>query len=141
MRWQLVSLIAALAGIGVSVYLTVEHAATALACPATGVVNCEAVVSSSYGVIGGSNVPTSAAGIAWFAVSAGLGAALWRRPHLLVARLQLAWAAIGLATVLYLVYVEIVKLGAICLWCTAAHVLVLLIFLIALPRPDQGEWQ
>jgi uncharacterized membrane protein len=35
-------------------------------------------------------------------------------------------------TTLYLVYVEIVQLGAICVWCSAAHLLVLLIFLIVL---------
>jgi uncharacterized membrane protein len=45
--------------------------------------------------------------------------------------LQLAWSALGLVTALFLVYVEIVQLGAICIWCTAAHILVLVIFLIA----------
>jgi uncharacterized membrane protein len=125
---RLLALIASLAGIGVSSYLTVVHySAIPLACPASGAVNCERVLASSYGVIGGSSVPTSAAGLVWFAVSAGLAAALWRSPRLL-----LAWSAIGLLTVLYLVYVEIVKLGAICVWCSAAHVLVLLIFLIVL---------
>lgn len=138
MRLHLLALIAGLAGVGISTYLTVQHyGAVPLACPVGGVVNCEVVLSSSYGVIGGSNVPTSVAGIAWFVVSAGLAAALWGRPRPLLARLQLAWSAIGLVTVLYLVYVEIVKLGAICLWCSAAHVLVLLIFLIALPRPEE----
>ena len=136
MRLDLLALIAGLAGIAISAYLTVQHyAAVPLACPVGGVVNCEVVLTSSYGVIGGSTVPTSAAGIVWFVVSAGLAAALWRRPRPLLARLQQAWSAIGLVTVLYLVYIEIVKIGAICIWCSAAHVLVLLIFLIALPRP------
>jgi uncharacterized membrane protein len=45
---------------------------------------------------------------------------------------QLAWSSLGLLTVLFLVYIEIVLLGAICIWCTTAHVLVLLIFLISL---------
>jgi uncharacterized membrane protein len=44
-----------------------------------------------------------------------------------------------MAVVLYLVFIEIVKLGAICLWCTVAHVLVLLIFLIAVTvRSDRA---
>jgi uncharacterized membrane protein len=128
LRWRLPALIAGLAGIGISAYLTVVHyAAIPLACPASGVVSCETVLASSYGVIGGSNVPTSAAGVIWFAVSAGLAGALWRRPALL-----LVWSAVGLVTALYLVYVEIVQLGAICVWCSAAHLLVLLIFLIVL---------
>jgi uncharacterized membrane protein len=99
------------------------------------VINCEQVLSSPYAVIGGSSVPTSAAGIIWFALSALLVFELLRRPKPRLATAQLAWSAVGLVTVLYLVYVEIVQLGAVCVWCSAAHALVLLIFLIALPRP------
>jgi uncharacterized membrane protein len=68
----------------------------------------------------------------WFVVSCGLAFALLRRRRPRLAWAQLAWSAIGLGTALYLVYVEIVQLGAICVWCSAAHVLVLLIFLCAL---------
>jgi uncharacterized membrane protein len=125
----MLAMLASVAGLAISVYLTVVHYSTIpLACPASGVVNCEQVLTSPYAVIGGSGLPTSAAGIIWFAVSAGL-ALIDRR------RAQLAWSSIGLATVLFLVYVEIAQLGAVCLWCTAAHAMVLLIFLIALPRP------
>jgi Predicted membrane protein len=138
-RLQLLALVASLAGIGISIYLTVVHYSTIpLACPAGAVINCENVLSSSFAVIGGSGVPTSASGIVWFAASAGLALALslGGRPQL--ARVQLAWSAIGLVTVVYLVYVEIVKLGAVCIWCSAAHVLVVLILLIALSQP-QGD--
>lgn len=117
---------AGLAGIAVSVYLTIFHFVGLIpACPVTSRINCEVVLSSSYGVIAGTPVPTSAAGIAWF----GIAVVLWLRPF---GWMQLAWSAVGLLTVMYFVYVEIVPLGAICLWCTAAHVLVLVIFLVAL---------
>lgn len=139
MRLQLVALVAGLAGIGISIYLTVFHYSTIpLACPANAVINCEQVLSSRYAVIGGSSLPTSAAGIVWFAVSAGLAFGLLRRPSPRLASAQLAWSAVGLVTALYLVYVEIVQLGAVCVWCSAAHVLVLMIFLIALPRRRVG---
>src|ERR1700681_3768957 len=120
MRWQLLALAASLAGLGVSIYLTVVHySSIPLACPATAQINCEQVLSSAYGVIGGSAIPTSAAGIAWFAVSALLAAGrLTGRAEL--ARPQLAWSAVGLMTVLFLVYVEIVWLGAVCVWCSTA---------------------
>src|ERR1700674_894629 len=139
MRWQLLALAASVAGLGVSVYLTVVHySSIPLACPATAQINCEQVLSSAYGVIGGSAVPTSAAGIAWFGVSALLAAGrLAGRTEL--ARAQLAWSALGLLTVLFLIYVEIVRLGAVCEWCSAAHVLVLLIFLISLPAFQEGR--
>jgi uncharacterized membrane protein len=127
MRWQLAALAASVAGVGISIYLTAVHyAGVPLACPSSGTINCEAVLSSRYAVIAGTGLPTSAAGIVWFAVSA----LLWTRP---AGAIQLAWSALGLLTVLVLVYIEIVQLGVICLWCTAAHVLVLLIFLISLP--------
>jgi len=130
--WQKLAVVASVAGLAISIYLTVVHYSTIpLACPANVVVNCEQVLSSRYAVIGESGLPTSAAGIAWFLVSAAL--ALLRRRRAL-----LAWSSIGLLTVLVLVYVEIVKLGAVCIWCTAAHAMVLLIFLIALP-PLQGD--
>lgn len=126
----MLAVLASVAGIAISVYLTVVHYSTIpLACPASAVVNCEVVLSSRYAVIGDSGLPTSAAGIVWFAVSAALGLLRFRRA-------LLAWSSIGLVTVLFLVYVEIVQLGAVCLWCTAAHAMVLLIFLVALPRPE-----
>jgi len=133
MRWQLLALAASVAGLGVSIYLTVVHySSIPLACPATAQINCEQVLSSAYGVIGGSAVPTSAAGIVWFAASALLAAGrLSGRTEL--ARPQLVWSALGLLTVLFLVYLEIVQLGAVCVWCSTAHVLVLVIFLVALP--------
>lgn len=136
MRLQALALGAALAGLGISIYLTVVHYSTIpLACPANALINCEQVLSSPYGVIGGSPVPTSAAGIAWFAVSALLAAGLLAGRTQL-ARWQFAWSAVGLVTVLFLVYIEIVQLGAVCIWCSAAHVLVLSIFLIALTRAN-----
>ena len=125
-RLQLSALLVSLAGVAVSVYLTLLHYAGVVpGCPVTGPINCEAVLSSSYAVIGGTAVPTSAAGIAWF----GISALLWTRP---AGRAHLVWSALGLATVLYLVFIEIVRLGVICLWCTASHVLVVAIVLIAL---------
>ena len=41
---------------------------------------------------------------------------------------RLAWAVVGLGTVLYLLYAELFSIDAICLWCTAVHVLTLVLF-------------
>ena len=133
---RLLALAASVAGVGVAIYLTAVHyAGVPLACPTAAAVNCEAVLSSPYGVVAGTPVPTSAAGILWFAISAFL----WWRPR---GRLPLLWAAIGMATVLYLVFIEIVQLGTVCIWCTVAHFLVLCIFLVAImwtqPQQEAG---
>ena len=67
------AVLASLAGLAISIYLTVVHYSTVpLACPASAVVNCEQVLSSRYAVIGDTGLPTSAAGIVWFAVSVAL---------------------------------------------------------------------
>ena len=127
-RLQLIAILVSVAGIAVSAYLTALHyAGFAPVCPATAAINCEAVLSSRYAVIAGTSIPTSAAGIVWFAVSA----ALWTRPR---RSLLLAWSLVGLLTVIYLLFIEIVLVGAICLWCTAAHVLVVVLVLIAVGR-------
>src|SRR5260370_4819591 len=139
MRWQALALAAGLAGLGISIYLTVVHySAIPVACPATAQVNCEQVLASPYGVIAGSAIPTSAAGIVWFALSALLAAGrVAGRVEL--ARPQLVWSALGLVTVLTLFYIEIVELGAICIWCTTAHALVLLIFLVSLSSSNMAR--
>ena len=83
-------------------------------------------------------MPTAAAGILWFAVS---GVLAWGRLRSDSGRLhqaQLAWAGLGLLTILYLVYVEIDRIGAICAWCTAAHALVLVSLLALLTLESAG---
>lgn len=128
--------LAGLAGAAISAYLTIVHyAAVPLVCTTTGIISCERVLSSPYSVIAGSELPTSAAGIVWFSVSAGLALLqlTGRRSQRLVT-LHMLWSAFGLATVIYLLFLEIVQLGALCIWCTSAHAFVVLTFLIALTR-------
>jgi uncharacterized membrane protein len=132
-RVELAAIVLSVAGIAVSIYLTALHYAGAQpACVTTGAVNCEAVLTSSYAVIAGTSIPTSAAGIVWFGVSA----ALWTRP---AGWLHVGWSALGLLAVLYLVFVEIVLLGAICLWCTAAHLLVVALLLLSLSPSGSNQ--
>jgi uncharacterized membrane protein len=128
--------LAGLAGIAISAYLTVVHySALPLVCTTSGIISCERVLSSPYSVIAGSGLPTSAAGIVWFSVSVGLmSAQLAGHNSAAILRWHLLWSAIGLATVIYLVFLEIVQLGALCIWCSSAHALVVMTFLIALTR-------
>ena len=130
-RLRLVAVIAGLAGLAVSVYLTVLHYQGVVpGCPTTGPINCDAVLSSKYAVLAGTPVPTSALGIVWFGVSALLWMVGWRRAIY-------AWSGVGIASVTVLVFTEIVLVGAICLWCTAAHVLVLAQLLAAVTIWDR----
>ena len=131
-----------LAGTAIAVYLTsVHYAKTPLLCSSSGVVNCEKVLSSGYSAVLG--VPWSVGGIVWFGVLAVLGAATLRAPEpRWLHAAQLGWALLGLATVFYLVGVEALALGVLCLWCTVEHVLIglaLLTVLLRSPRVSAPE--
>lgn len=139
---QFFLLACSLAGAGIAIYLTSVHYELApLACSESGFVNCTRVLSSSYSLVPGTSIPISVPGLAWNLVMlalAGLGLRLqagWLR------RAQFAWSFAGMLTVLYLVYVEIVLLHNLCAWCTALHILILLMFLVTLARlaPPQPE--
>jgi uncharacterized membrane protein len=117
------SLCLSLAAVAVASYLTVTHYTdpAALACPDSGVVNCTLVTTSSWSVFLG--VPLAVLGLLWAAAMTALsGPRAWRSGAGWVERGRLGVAAAGVATVLYLVYVELFRIGAICLWCTAMHV-------------------
>ena len=129
-RWPgVVGTIASALGLGVAGYLTYEHftSSTSLACSDNGLVNCLKVTTSTYSAVAG--VPVAVLGLVFFAVMLVLQLPqMWRRPEPAVRLGRLAWAAVGLCTVLYLLYAELFAIDAICLWCTSVHVLTLVLF-------------
>lgn len=118
----------ALVGIGDAVYLTFDHYAhVAVLCPSSGVVNCSLVLSSQYSVVPGTTIPITIPGIAFLLVSLLLALAQYRRPRQPdLRRAHFAWAGLGLLAVFYLVFVEVVELKAICLFCTGVHLVLVL---------------
>ena len=132
---QALLLALSLLGAGIAIYLTsVHYENIPLVCSESGLINCAQVLSSPYAVIPGTSLPITLPGLGWCLISAALAIAglfastgLWLR-WIQVA--QFAWALAGLLVVLYLVYVEIVRLHTICAWCTALHVLMLFLFLV-----------
>ncbi len=116
-------------GIALGTYLTVAHYTTAsvLACAETGVINCTKVTGSSYSVVLG--VPVALGGLLYFVAMLPLQLPrAWRAPSPARRRARLAWSLIGVAAVLWLVYVELFRLDAICLYCTAVHVVTIALF-------------
>lgn len=119
-RGGVASLVIALLGLAVSIYLTVEHytSSSLLACPESAAINCQKVTTSSWSHVG--PIPVAVLGVVFFAVMTVLCLPrLWRMPQL--APLRLAGAVVGVLVALYLVWVELFRVDAICLWCTAAH--------------------
>jgi uncharacterized membrane protein len=129
-RWPgLVGTVASVAGLAIAGYLTYEHytGSSTLACSDKGIVNCLAVTTSSYSKVVG--IPVAVLGLAFFAVMLVLQLpAMWSRTGAAIRRARVGWAVLGLATVLYLLYAELFKIDAICLWCTAVHVLTFIVF-------------
>ena len=124
-RWVVVSsLVLALVGLAASAYLTYEHysASTTLACPENSAINCVKVTSSTYAdaarrtggtagaaVLPGADRPVPAGGVAGEQSRGSRGPGCLR-------------AASGVVFVLYLVWAELFRIEAICLWCTVVHV-------------------
>jgi uncharacterized membrane protein len=137
---QILLLLLALGGIGISIYLTIIHYEhIPPVCSNTGLVDCARVLSSEYSVVPGTSIPITVPGLGWCLVSAGLavlGLRLVIQPYWL--RLaQLLWSLAAIAAVLYLIYAELVRLHTICLWCTILHVIIVIMFLITLVRLPQ----
>lgn len=118
-----------LLAVGLTTYLTVTHYTdpTALACPDSGIVNCTAVTTSSWSVILG--VPVALLGLLWaLGMTALTSPWAWRSSAKGLDPARLALSAAGAVMVLYLVYIELFRVDAICLWCTGVHVTAIALF-------------
>lgn len=131
-RWPGVAgTLVALAGIGVSAYLTYAHytSPAVLACSDHGVINCTKVTTSSYSVIAG--VPLAVLGLAYFVAMAILELPhVWRSRRRGLRGVRVLASAAGVLVALWLVYLELFRLDAICLYCTAVHCLAFVLFVI-----------
>lgn len=128
-RWS--SLVLAAMGLAISAYLTIEHYTTPslLACPETGVVNCGKVTTSPESEFLG--VPVALLGLLFFVPVVGMMTPwAWRRDWLVPIRLGAL--ASGVLFVGWLVYAELFRIEAICLWCTGVHVVTVALFAVVL---------
>jgi uncharacterized membrane protein len=117
--------VVALLGAAISAYLTIEHymSSATLACPDTGAVNCLKVTTSRWSTMIG--VPVAVLGLAFFV---GMTALLLLPATRVVLALRVVGVTAGVAMVLYLVYVELFRVDAVCLWCTGVHLCALALF-------------
>jgi uncharacterized membrane protein len=133
-------------GLGIATYLTTLHyAGVAPICTTNGFINCGSVLKSSYSVVPGTSIPVTVPGMIWFIVSGafalvsvlsarrGLDEPEWLRPA------HLIWCVLGLVSVLYFVFAELVKLHELCEWCTGVHILVFLCLLVTIARVQRAR--
>jgi uncharacterized membrane protein len=133
-RWPpRVSFALALAAVGVSTYLTIAHFTSpdVLACSANGTIDCAKVTTSAESEFLG--IPVAILGLVWAVAMAALcSPAAWRSSVGWVRAVRIALASAGILFVLWLVYAELFIIHAICLWCTAMHVLAFALFVTTL---------
>jgi uncharacterized membrane protein len=133
-RWLApTSLVLSIAGLLVSAYLTFEHYTgnETLACTVTEVIDCAKVTESAWATFMG--VPVALLGLLFFvALTVLVLPSVWRRPEPWLDRVRLGWVTIGLVMALYLVWAELFRIHAICLWCTVVHVATFALWIIIL---------
>jgi uncharacterized membrane protein len=128
---QLTTFVLALAGLGVSVYLTIAHfTESALAgCSESGLVNCTKVTTSPQSYVAG--IPVAVLGLAFFVfVAAIMSPWAWQARRREVHLLRIASMVVGIGMVIYLIYAEFIIIGSICLYCTSVHVITFVLFVL-----------
>jgi len=91
--------------------------------------NCNEVISR-YGYVGG--LPLSYLALVWFSVALTLSIINF---VLRVDKVLLAWGAVGVIPIPYLIYTEILA-GTICIYCTIMHIVIVSIFTLSLYISD-----
>jgi uncharacterized membrane protein len=128
----------ALAGLGVSGYLTWTHLTNhAIACG--GSHDCDIVQQSAYSTVLG--IPVALLGVLAYATLLALLLLRGHLPEALEAYIPLAVFGISLIGVLYsayLTYLEIYVIYAICRWCATSAIIVTAIFFLSLPDLRSG---
>jgi len=141
-RWfQITTLVLSLAGLGVSIYLTVQHytAATSfLGCPATSTFNCQKVTTSPESIIFG--IPVAVFGLAFYVFMVAVNNPwAWRSRLPAIYWARLGSIVLGIVFVLYLIYTELFTIGAICVDCTSVHIITFLLFCLLIFNASLGS--
>jgi uncharacterized membrane protein len=130
LRWT--TFLLALAGLGVSIYLTYAHyteSALAGCTETTGVVKCGKVTTSAQSVV--FSIPVAVLGLAFYVfLTAIMSPWAWLARRREVGLLRLASLVVGIGFVMYLLYAELFDIGSICLYCTSVHVITFLLFVL-----------
>lgn len=115
----------AIVGAGIAAYLTVVHFADQpIVCSSIG--DCELVNSSEYARLAG--MPVAVLGLMAYAALFAVSSAAWLRRDgaLLIAAWGIAFA--GFAFSVYLTYIELYVLDAICVWCVGSATVMTALF-------------
>lgn len=147
-RWRMyLAEVLSLIGLGVSIYLTVDHfAKIAPVCSGNGIVTCKAVTTSPQSYFppfhGWPHLPVAFLGLCFYIVLVAINLpAAWRSQDRRVHLLRFGLLCVGMAFALYLVACELLIIGKICLWCTSVHVITFCLFVLTVSTvPTMLGW-
>ncbi|HLI23875.1 MAG TPA: vitamin K epoxide reductase family protein, partial [Acidimicrobiales bacterium] len=75
--------------------------------------------------------PVAVLGLVFFAVMLVLQLPrTWARAEPAVRWGRVLWSLVGVGTAAWLIFAELFRLDAVCLWCTSVHVISLLVFIV-----------
>ena len=131
---QITTFVLALAGLGVSTYLTIAHftQAALIGCAETkGLVDCGKVTTSAQSYVFG--IPVAVLGLVFYVFAVAIMSPwAWQMARREVHLLRIAAMVAGIGFVLYLLYAELFIIGNICLYCTSVHVITFLLFVLTM---------
>jgi uncharacterized membrane protein len=130
LQWS--TLVLAVGGLGVSIYLTVAHYTQSSLAGCTekaGLVDCGKVTTSPESIVLG--IPVAVLGLAFYVfMVAIMSPYAWRSRRREVALARMLSLVAGIGFVIYLLYAELFEIGNICLYCTAVHVITFVLFVL-----------
>lgn len=141
---QWTSLVLSLAGLGVSVYMTIAHytSTNILVCSNKGYIDCAKVTTSPESMVF-SVFPVAVLGLAFYVFMTAINTPwAWRSGIAAIWWARLIGIITGIGFVLYLIYAEVIQIGNLCLDCTTVHIITFLLFVVLVyastmrPTPD-----
>jgi uncharacterized membrane protein len=129
---QWTSLVLSLAGLGMSIYMTIAHytSTNILVCSNKGYIDCAKVTTSPESMV--FNVfPVAVLGLAFYVFMTAVNTPwAWRSGIAAIWWARLAGIITGIGFVLYLIYAEVIQIGNLCLDCTTVHIITFLLFVV-----------
>ena len=142
-RWVVVvTSLLSVAGLGLSIYLTIAHftGARLAGCPVSGAVNCAVVTTSAQSYFLG--IPVAVLGLGSYVAMAALNSPwAWRARSYWVHFSRFGLAILSMGFVLWLVFAELIIIKSICEYCTGVHVITFaLLIVLTTISPVQLGW-
>jgi uncharacterized membrane protein len=144
---QWTSLALSLAGLGMSIYMTIAHytSTNILVCSNKGYIDCAKVTTSPESRVF-HIFPVAVVGLAFYVFMTAINTPwAWRSGIAAIWWARLVGIITGIGFVLYLIYAEVIQIGNLCLDCTTVHVITFLLFVVLVfaatmrPTPDSAR--